>query len=60
MLSPATLERVSHSYRKGYRDGWEGRNRDQNKPIDFVKPFANYDYSEGYKAGANDRKWTQG
>lgn len=61
MLSPATLNRVSHSYRRGYYDGYEGR-ENQNLPVpDFqgvpLKPFSDFDYSEGYKAGANDRKW---
>lgn len=62
MLSPATLERVSHSYRRGYYDGHEKRPH-KNDPIPTtdsgipLKPFSDFDYDEGYKAGANDRKW---
>lgn len=59
MLSPSTLERVSVSYRRGYYDGYDGKT--VNAPQDFNsfagKPFASFDYSEGYKAGANDKKW---
>lgn len=61
MLSPATLERVSHSYRRGYYDGAASR-PNANDPVPTtdngipLKPFSDYDYSEGYKAGANDAK----
>jgi len=62
MLSPNTLERVSHSYRRGYYDGYYGRENkndpvvrtDNNIPL---KPFSDFDYAEGYKAGANDAYW---
>ncbi len=61
MLSPQALERVSHSYRRGYYDGYYGR-ENQNLPIpDYqgvpLKPFSDFDYSEGYKAGKNDKYW---
>lgn len=62
MLSPATLNRVSHSYRRGYYDGYEGRESANNPVPDYqgvpLKPFSDHDYSEGFKAGANDRKWS--
>jgi hypothetical protein len=63
MLSPATLERVSHSYRRGYYDGYFGREA-KNDPVPRtdsgipMKPFSDFDYSEGHKAGANDAKWS--
>lgn len=58
MLSPATLNRVSASYARGYRDGYAGMpNMDTLKSDHpFDRPFANFDYQEGYKAGANDRR----
>ena len=62
MLSPNTLERVSHSYRRGYYDGYFGR-ENRNDPVPAtaegvpLKPFSNFDYGEGYGAGANDAKW---
>lgn len=62
MLSPATLNRVSHSYRRGYYDGYEGR-ENRNDPVPTadngipLKPFSDFDYREGYKAGANDKRW---
>jgi hypothetical protein len=57
MLSPKTLERVSCSYRRGYYDGYDGKAIDspQRDPLD--RPFANFDYEQGYKAGANDKRW---
>lgn len=58
MLSAATLNRVSASYRRGYEDGYAGREpvgEKTDSPLD--RPFADYDYAEGHKAGANDRKW---
>ena len=58
MLSPQTLERVSVSYRRGYYDGYDGKPvgyGDERHPFD--RPFANFDYEQGYKAGANDKKW---
>lgn len=64
MLSPSTLERVSVSYRKGYYDGYDKKPMHKGEPslnIEGdgvqIRPFANFDYEEGYKAGANDRKW---
>ena len=62
MLSPATLERVSHSYRRGYYDGYFAREA-KNDPVPHtaegvpLKPFSNFDYDEGHKAGANDAHW---
>lgn len=57
MLSPVTLERVSVSYRRGYYDGYDGApiSNPQRDPLD--RPFANFDYEQGYKAGANDKRW---
>ncbi len=63
MLSPATLERVSHSYRRGYYDG-HARKPQQNDPVQKtaqgipMKPFSDVDYFEGYRAGLNDYYWT--
>ncbi len=62
MLSAATLERVSHSYRRGYYDGYEGRGK-KNDPVPTtnngipLKPFSDFDYDAGHSAGANDAKW---
>lgn len=57
MLSDSTLERVSCAYRRGYRDGAAGRERFCQVKPEYIKPFADFDYEEGYKAGANDAKW---
>ena len=59
MLSPATLNRVSNSYRRGYSDGYFGR--ESANPCDphITKPFGNFDYQQGYRAGANDAKWEE-
>lgn len=67
MLSDATLERVSVSYRNGYRDGYAGRtNRVPETGLSLIgddpiagtlKPFAANDYATGHKAGANDKHW---
>lgn len=67
MLSPATLERVSCSYRDGYYAGYFGRAKAApetgiEKISDdtiggTIRPFADVDYEKGYAAGANDRKW---
>ena len=63
MLSNRTLERVSISYRRGYRDGYDGKTQENqiNQGIAgdgvALRPFANGDYESGYKAGKNDRKW---
>jgi hypothetical protein len=58
MLSPATLNRVSASYARGYRDGYASKLPPTLwEPVDpFDRPFANFDYVEGYKAGANDAR----
>jgi hypothetical protein len=58
MLSARTLDRVSGSYRRGYNDGYAGREpvgEVTDGPLD--RPFANHDYAEGHKAGKNDRYW---
>jgi hypothetical protein len=58
MLSAQTLNRVSHSYRRGYQDGYAGRDPvGENTDGPFDRPFANFDYAEGHKVGANDRLW---
>ena len=58
MLSAATLERVSLSYKRGYRAGYAGQSdQDPKGPHGMDRPFADFDFSEGFKAGANDRKW---
>lgn len=59
MLTPQSLDRVSCSYRRGYYDGYDGRGcKDPHGPDHpFDRPFANADYVEGHKAGANDAKW---
>ena len=69
MLSPKTLERVSCSYRKGYYDGYYGRpkeilNNGISKINDdaiggTIRPFADFDYEQGYQAGANDARWAK-
>ncbi len=62
MLSPATLNRVSHSYRRGYNDGYS-QAPCVNEPVVKtdagipMKPFSDYDYSTGYRAGLNDYYW---
>lgn len=62
MLSVATLNRVSSSYRRGYYDGFEGKLH-QNLPVEKtaqgipMRPFSDFDYDEGHKAGKNDRYW---
>ena len=56
MLSPATLERVSVSYRRGYYDGYDGKLADNPRRDPLDRPFANFDYEQGYKAGANDKR----
>jgi hypothetical protein len=66
MMTNATLERVSISYRDGYRDGYADRPfRGRETGIAQVmepegpplRPFADFDYSEGFKAGSNDAAW---
>lgn len=58
MLSPNVLERVSHSYRRGYYDGQAGRPAgDACAPEHpFDRPFSDHDYKAGHEAGANDRR----
>lgn len=57
MMSAQTLERASVAYRKGYQDGYYGRERFCAVKPEYIKPFAEYDYDGGYKAGENDAKW---
>lgn len=59
MLSDKTLERVSVAYRKGYRDGYCGREEFCAVKPEYIKPFADFDYSNGYKAGKNDAEWSK-
>lgn len=56
MLSDQTLERVSVAYRRGYRDGYSGTNQGANVKPEYIKPFADFDYEQGLKAGANDAR----
>lgn len=57
MLSDRTLERVSVAYRRGYRDGYASKQKFCAVKPEYIKPFAEHDYEEGHKAGANDAKW---
>ena len=58
MLSAATLERVSIAYKRGYMDGYNGRpNIGAGVDDQYLKPFAEGDYADGFGAGKNDRKW---
>lgn len=59
MLSPSTLERVSSSYRRGYYAAYDGAPAIDPHPSTGLgdRPFSNYDFAEGYKAGANDLHW---
>jgi len=59
VLSPQTLNRVSSSYRRGYYDGYGQKPATDALKSEhpFDRPFANHDYANGHKAGANDRKW---
>jgi len=67
MLSDEQLQRIGYSYRRGYQDGYGGRKKREDgetKPSPGLdpwrpgeRPFVGFDYSEGYKAGANDARW---
>lgn len=61
MLSPNVLEKCTHSFRRGYKAGYFGGSQvDDLGPSDPMdRPFANYDYEEGFKAGKNDRLWAE-
>lgn len=48
---------VSVSYRRGYKDGYYGRPKFHEVKPEYIKPFADYDYEQGYQAGANDARW---
>jgi hypothetical protein len=57
MLSNQTLERVGVAYRRGYRDGYDKKAAFIAVKPEYIKPFAEHDYTEGHKAGSNDRAW---
>lgn len=63
MLSAATLNRVSSSYRRGYYDGWDKKPA-KNLPVPTtdngipLRPFSDSDYAAGRAAGLNDRYWS--
>lgn len=57
MMSDRTLERVSVAYRRGYRDGYSAADPFLAVKPEYIKPFAEYDYEQGYHAGANDARW---
>jgi hypothetical protein len=59
MLSARTLDRVSDQFRRGYREGYEGTPMVVPEAYGAAGMFANFDYVEGHKAGANDRKWDE-
>ena len=54
MMSPNLLNRASHAFRLGYRDGYFNR---ANVPNAEQGTFAHRDYCDGYMAGVNDQKW---
>lgn len=56
-MSDKQLERVSVAYRKGYRDGYNSVPKFCAVKPEFIKPFADYDYEQGYHAGSNDAYW---
>jgi hypothetical protein len=54
MLTPQALERATPTYRRGYRDGYNKKEKDATwSPGTFL----HLDYNDGYDAGANDRRW---
>lgn len=63
MLSAATLNRVSSSYRRGYYDGYDKKPA-ANLPVPTtdngipLRPFSDSDYRSGRAAGLNDRYWS--
>jgi hypothetical protein len=69
MMSDQQLERVSLSFARGYKDGYWGRPKAtpdngiaqiNNDTIGgTIRPFADFDYEEGYKGGANDAHWAK-
>jgi hypothetical protein len=69
MLSDKMLERVSQSYRRGYYDGYARREKvapetgitkiNDDTISGTIRPFADYDYEQGYHAGENDKKWSE-
>jgi hypothetical protein len=55
-MMDSTLERVSISYRDGYR---AGESEARCSPAERTAgSFSHYDYMEGYSAGANDHYWS--
>lgn len=55
MLSSATLNRVSSAYRRGY---YAGHALEPAVVEGSRGTFAHHDYTTGYKAGLNDRYWS--
>jgi len=53
MMSSNLLQRASHAFRMGYRDGYFSR---ANVPNANEGTFAHRDYCEGYMAGVNDNR----
>jgi hypothetical protein len=56
MLSPSQLEKTTFSFRKGYKAGYFGEPKQFTAPEGGFKPFGEFDYEEGYKAGQSDKK----
>jgi hypothetical protein len=55
MLTPQALERCTPGYRRGYRDGYADN-------LDCPYPDGSWaagDWSEGFEAGRNDRRWDE-
>lgn len=69
MLSSQALERTTCSFRNGYHHGYDQRElnvpdngiagiMDDRMGLEPVKPFADFDYKQGYAAGLNDKLWS--
>jgi hypothetical protein len=54
MMTPAMLERGSAAFRRGYNDALLDR---PYEPRAVAGTFAASDYSDGYKARQNEKKW---
>ncbi len=59
MLSSATLERVSVSYRRGYHAGYAGEPLVSPNNDPLARPFGDHDYAQGHAAGLNDMRWSK-
>lgn len=62
MLSASQLERCSSSYARGYRDGYWLQKQEAPKGVfseNSIRPFADFDYANGYEAGFNDQYWNK-